>query len=142
MSAAIGLAENARKGADQLRPLVNHLPSNQNTIVMEVGGARFEVSGDVMKGVVDVLDAVVTDTSNSSEEISKEELTPQQAAGILRMSRPSVMRLVEKGILSVRLVGSHHRLVRTEVLNYKEFNRTARREALQSLADLTEEYQF
>jgi excisionase family DNA binding protein len=142
MSAAMELVENARRGADHLRPLVDHLPSNHDTIVMEVGGARFEVSGDVMKGVMDVLDAVVTNTSNSSEEVSEEELTPQQAAGILRMSRPSVMRLVEKGILSVRLVGSHHRLVRAEVLDYKKSNRTARREALQNLADLTEEYQF
>ncbi len=92
-----------------------------------------------MKGVLDVPWVVATDASTPSGDVSEEELTPQQAGGILRMSRTSVMRLMEKGLLSARLVGSHHRFVRAEVLSYKDRISAVRLEALQNLADLTDD---
>jgi excisionase family DNA binding protein len=61
------------------------------------------------------------------------ELTTQEAADILGLSRTFVVRLIDQGDLKGHLVGTHRRLKATAVLEYK-----ARRDArLASLADLT-----
>lgn len=130
----------ARQGADQLRQVANRLPSASKTIVIEVDGVRFEVPQAVLQGVVDVLETVITDESEVGDTVG--EMTPQQAADALGMSRPSVMRLLAKGLLSSRLVGAHHRLIGAEVLNYKVRHSAARKVALQNIADITEEYGF
>ena len=72
----------------------------------------------------------------------KDEITPNQAAGILNMSRPSVMRLIEKGELHPRMVHSRHKLSRTEVLALAEQQTRERRKALANLTELSEEYGF
>src|ERR1700679_1373400 len=49
---------------------------------------------------------------NTADE---DEITPNQAPAILKMSRPSVMRLIELGKLHPRMVHSRHKLLRAEV---------------------------
>jgi hypothetical protein len=71
-----------------------------------------------------------------------DEITPNHAAGILRMSRPSVMRLIEKGELHPRMVHSRHKLLRAEVVALAERQTRERRKALANLTELTEEYGF
>jgi excisionase family DNA binding protein len=71
-----------------------------------------------------------------------DEITPNQAAGILKMSRPSVMRLIEKGELHPRMVHSRHKLSRTEVEALAEQQTRERRKALANLTELSEEYGF
>jgi excisionase family DNA binding protein len=67
------------------------------------------------------------------------EVTPNQAAEILKMSRPSVMRLIENGDLHPRMVHSRHKLSRTEVEAYAEWQTRERRRALANLTELGEE---
>lgn len=57
----------------------------------------------------------------------EEEVTTQQAAAILKVSRPFVVALVEKGELSARQVGNRLRLPLQDVLNYKAANGPKRR---------------
>ncbi len=47
------------------------------------------------------------------------ELTTQQAAELLGISRTYVIRLIEDGKLPVRLVGTHRRLRVADVFDYK-----------------------
>jgi excisionase family DNA binding protein len=68
-----------------------------------------------------------------------DEVSPQEAAGILRMSRPSVMRLVEQGHLKSRKVHSHHRLSTAEVVAYARRNARQRTAALDDLSALSQE---
>ncbi len=51
---------------------------------------------------------------------SPEDLTTEQAAAVLGVSRPTVVRLVEAGRLPARMVGTHRRLALGEVLAYRE----------------------
>lgn len=51
------------------------------------------------------------------------QLTTQQAADLLGVSRPTVVRLVESGELSAERVGSRRRLALGDVLAYREKRR-------------------
>jgi excisionase family DNA binding protein len=62
------------------------------------------------------------------------EITTQQAATILNVSRPYLVGMVEKGLLPARMVGNQRRLPLQDVLAYKADNRAKRREALAELA--------
>ena len=64
------------------------------------------------------------------------DVTTQQAATILNVSRPFVVGLIDKGLLPMRMVGNQRRLPLRDVLTYKADNRAKRRETLREMAEL------
>jgi len=48
-----------------------------------------------------------------------EEISAQESADILKVSRPYLLNLVKKGILPCRMVGAHHRIPVGAVIAYK-----------------------
>ena len=67
------------------------------------------------------------------------EVTTQQAADLLHVSRPYVVGMVEKGTLPARNVGKQRRLLLKDVLAYKRDNEVKRRGALRELTALDQE---
>jgi excisionase family DNA binding protein len=67
------------------------------------------------------------------------DVTTQQAAAILNVSRPFVVGLIDKGALPVRMVGNQRRLPLRDVLAYKADNRAKRRAVLAELAAYDQE---
>ena len=65
-----------------------------------------------------------------------EELTTQQAADLLNVSRPFLIKLIDEGALECRKVGRHRRLRAADVFAYRERISKGRKAALQALADI------
>lgn len=62
------------------------------------------------------------------------KLTTQQAADLLGISRPTVVRLIRDGALPAERVGNRHRLLLDDVLAYRDERRTRQYEALAATA--------
>jgi excisionase family DNA binding protein len=67
------------------------------------------------------------------------EVSTQQAADLLNVSRPFVVGLIEKGVLPARMVGNQRRLPLKDVLVYKADEHARRLEALGELSALDQE---
>lgn len=68
-----------------------------------------------------------------------ENLTTTAAAGLLGLSRPTLMKLVREGRIPAHKVGSHHRLRSTDVLALKDELRLERQQAVFDVMDLDDE---
>lgn len=63
------------------------------------------------------------------------EVSTQQAADILGVSRPYIVKMLDEGALPYRKVGPRRRLYLDDVMAYKARLDAQRRAALQALAD-------
>lgn len=92
---------------------------------------------EVPESVVRVL-AEVLDHARRGEHVrviaDDEEITTQQAADLLNVSRPYLVALVDRGEIPSRKVGSRRRLKLVDVLLYCEVDQARRLAAVNALA--------
>lgn len=67
-----------------------------------------------------------------------QDLTTQEAAGLLGVSRPSLVKLLESGKLSFHMTGTHRRVYLRDLMAYKEHRDGERRDALDRIAQEAE----
>jgi excisionase family DNA binding protein len=67
------------------------------------------------------------------------ELTTKQAAEVLGVSRPFLIRVLEAGEIPYRKVGRHRRVLMKDVLSYKQTTHVNRQVAMDELVRVSEE---
>ena len=121
--------------ADTIRALDNFLTQNPEAPARLVGP-----NGDVIVlpgSVCAVLKRAVHEMASGHAVTIlpvHAELTTQQAAELLNVSRPFLINLLEAGTIPFHQVGSHRRVRLSDVLAYRHQRSQARRSALLEMA--------
>jgi len=89
-------------------------------------------------GLIEMLDAVAHG-EDATVVRTPREVTTQQAATVLNVSRPTVVKLIDEGTVPARKVGSHRRILLTDVLAYRGKVVAERRAALDEMTREAEE---
>lgn len=86
---------------------------------------------DVLVTAVDALQRGMAVTIRPDSE----RVTTQQAADILGVSRPTVVRLVDSGALPAEMIGRHRRILLADVLAHQSLRRIGQLDAIVATSD-------
>ena len=70
---------------------------------------------------------------------SDAEVTTQQAAGMLHVSRPHLVKLLEQGFIPFKKGGSHRRILLQDLLKYAQELKQQQEKSLQFIAQQAQE---
>ncbi len=97
---------------------------------------------DLPQPVVEAFEEILEAAAEGEQALvlrTPDDLTTEQAAAVIGVSRPTVVRLVEAGKLPARMVGTHRRLALSDVVRYRDASVRRRSEALDEMAREAEE---
>jgi excisionase family DNA binding protein len=123
------MANTARQAMRALAPLLRDRPS---TIVLRPdtdGRHQVTVPLKAFELFVELLGHLANGKAVTVLPIHA-ELTTQEAADLLNVSRPYVVQLVDQGKLACHKVGTHRRIPVTELVRYKQEDDERRKKAL------------
>ena len=121
------------------------------TVISVIHGATLgKVSSDDVTDMVDSLTGIIERTAElllAGKQVrvieDDDAMTTQEAADLLNVSRPHLVKLLEMGkIPQLPRVGRHRRVARTAVLKYKRVRDAQRESALKELAALSQRRQL
>jgi len=133
-------AEAAREGGRTLSTLLRTKAKTQQIKIVDDQGASHPVRipSAAMRLLVDVLAEIGSGNAVSITPVHA-ELTTQEAADLLNISRPHLVQIVEGGGIPFRKIGTHRRVRYQDVMTYKQKIDAKRRQALDELAAQAQE---
>lgn len=108
-------------------------PGADDPVDMEIGGKSISISMKVVRPLIEVLGKMAEGKSVAIFALD-DEVSPQEAAKLLNVSRPFATRLFDEGAIPSRKVGTHRRALVSDVLTYKQREKEARLKVLDELA--------
>lgn len=124
------------------RLLANHVRTRQH---LRIRIMEDEKAGDILSlpaSAVRLLLDILTEMAQGNAIILipiHAELTTQQAADLLNVSRPHLVSLLEDGKIPHRKVGTHRRVLFEDLMAYKKHIDHAREKVLDQLAEEAQE---
>lgn len=121
----------------QLRKITSSskLPAN---IKLEIEGETMSIPKRIMKVMTKVLGAMA-EGKEIEITYSSPELSTQDAADFLNVSRPHLVKLLETKQIPFRKVGSHRRVLLEDLQAYRQNLKEIRRKSLDQLAKEAQE---
>ncbi|TQV70747.1 helix-turn-helix domain-containing protein [Exilibacterium tricleocarpae] len=117
--------------------------TNVERVQLSLRGCNGESDDLVLPGhVLQILLDVLSEMSKGNAVSlipHHQELSTQEAASLLNVSRPFLVGLLEKGEIPFRKVGAHRRVLLNDVLAYKERCDCQRAEVLDELTAFSQE---
>jgi excisionase family DNA binding protein len=106
--------------------------------LLGLDGARIELPDSAFEALRLLIEMLARGDSITLVPHGK-ELTSQRAADMLRVSRPHLIKLLDRGEFPFHRVGTHRRIRIEDVLAYRERRDSERKAALDELTRLSEE---
>ena len=136
--------DDERKVASDLDRVLARIPAGQADIQISIhrrGGPGEEIliSPEQFRLLAHIVGELAQGHSVSLIPMDA-ELTTNEAARQLKVSRPFLIGLLEKGEIPYRMVGTHRRIRFRDLWAYKQRNDRQRLEALEKLSALDQEY--
>lgn len=117
--------------------------SNEERLHIKIYKSSNEVDDLVLPGyALDIILDILVEVSNGNAIgiiPIHTELTTQEAADILNVSRPYLVSLLEDKKIPFRKVGTHRRVLAKDLLDYKKEANKECLKALEELTDLSQE---
>lgn len=132
-----------QKHVDALFRLILNLGKGEHRdeprcLLVGPGGESLPVPETVFALLQRVIEVLARGEAISVVPVGK-ELTTQQAADILNVSRQYLVRLLDEGRIPHSMVGKHRRVRAADVISFKRERDRNRRKALDELTELSEE---
>lgn len=127
----------AQKSVSSLKNIAAVSISERN-VTFHVKGESFEVPRKAVLIFEKVLEEMALGNTVEITSVEK-ELTTQEAADLLNVSRPHFIKLIESGKIPFRRVGAHRRVKQADVLKYEADLKETRRKGLEFLVKEAQE---
>ena len=101
-------------------------------------GTTVQIPKTAVDGLIEMLEAVA-EGDTATVVRTPREVSTQQAATVLNVSRPTVVKLIDDGHLPCRKVGSHRRIPLADLLAYRDDMIGRRRAVLDQMSQDAEE---
>lgn len=133
-------AEAAARALRRIKDFLARHPDGPDALeVLVEGGGEALVLPRPALGMFAHILAQLAEGRGVSVVPSSAELTTQQAADLLNVSRPYLIDLLEAGKIPFRKVGRHRRILFEDLLNYKRHDDAKRRAVADELGELSQE---
>ncbi|MFJ4210434.1 excisionase family DNA-binding protein [Paenarthrobacter sp. NPDC089675] len=132
-------AEMARDALKVLRRAVEaHTDPRQPVVMTVADGGHLELPGPAAELMVRILGKMAAGQGVTVIPMNA-ELTTQQAADLLNVSRPYLVGLLESGQIDFRKVGTHRRVMAESLYDYRRRTALVQKDAADELSALGQE---
>ena len=121
----------------ELSNLVDNL-SDVRKIALVINGQEIEVPSVIYFALTEVVKTLNNGNSVTLIPMDK-ELTTQQAADILNVSRPYFIKLLENGTIKFRKTGTHRKVLMQDLIEYRDKRAENRRSSIEEMSELSQE---
>ncbi len=131
-------AQMAKLTSRTLASIMSSLDDDLEIQILEGNDQRVKLPTSAVRLLLDILEQMARGNAVTLIPVHA-ELTTQQAADVLNVSRPFVVKLIDEGKLPFRKVGAHRRIKFEDLMAFKTNIDNSRHEALNKLVEQAQE---